>query len=222
MAGLHSESRLPEDGGAMGKAGGSTKQAMRQRRMRWPDAGDAGSVAQTNFEVRLKLKDLGFKSRAVYGKIKASSTDYGNRTLATISTANAASGAVRMQLMHIPLLGAGPHGVGHPASCCTSIPHGAAQQPHLDTVPVFDASLSSTFAEVPCGFAVCQDLPAMSCSAGGSSSTNNNQLCVYRYSYGDGSVTIGGLVADTFVFGDGSAVSGMVFGCGLNNTGIFK
>ncbi|GJN31303.1 hypothetical protein PR202_gb19685 [Eleusine coracana subsp. coracana] len=89
------------------------------------------------------------------------------------------------------------------------------------SLPVFNASLSSTVAELPCGSAACQDLPATACNAGNSSSTNN-QLCVYSYSYGDGSVTIGGLVADTFVFGDGSAVPDMAFGCGLNNTGIFK
>ncbi|KAK3151460.1 hypothetical protein QOZ80_3AG0246170 [Eleusine coracana subsp. coracana] len=84
---------------------------------------------------------------------------------------------------------------------------------------VFNASLSSTFAELPCGSPACQDLPATSCSTGGSSSTNNTR-CVYRYSYGDGSVTMGGLVGDTFVFSAGAAVPAMAFGCGLNNTGF--
>ncbi|CAL4911555.1 unnamed protein product [Urochloa decumbens] len=37
------------------------------------------SAIEANVEVRLKLKDLGSRSRAVYGKIKASSTDYGNK-----------------------------------------------------------------------------------------------------------------------------------------------
>nr|TKV99802.1 hypothetical protein SEVIR_8G067600v2 [Setaria viridis] len=38
-------------------------------------------AVEANVEVRLKLKDLGFRSRAVYGKIKASATDYGNKSV---------------------------------------------------------------------------------------------------------------------------------------------
>ncbi|CAN6346369.1 unnamed protein product [Urochloa humidicola] len=36
---------------------------------------------EAKVEVKLKLKDLGSRSRAVYGKIKASATDYRNRSV---------------------------------------------------------------------------------------------------------------------------------------------
>ncbi|KAL6629056.1 hypothetical protein ACP70R_028821 [Stipagrostis hirtigluma subsp. patula] len=39
------------------------------------------SAIEVNVEVRLKLKDLGSVSRAVYGKIKASATCYGNKSV---------------------------------------------------------------------------------------------------------------------------------------------
>jgi hypothetical protein len=38
-------------------------------------------AVQTNVEVRLKLKDSGSRSRAVYGKIKANAIDYGNKSV---------------------------------------------------------------------------------------------------------------------------------------------
>jgi len=37
------------------------------------------TAVQTSVEVRLKLKDLGYRSRAVYGKIKANAIDYRNK-----------------------------------------------------------------------------------------------------------------------------------------------
>ncbi|CAN6339688.1 unnamed protein product [Urochloa humidicola] len=39
------------------------------------------SAIEANVEVRLKLKDLDSRSRAVYGKIKATCTDYGNKSV---------------------------------------------------------------------------------------------------------------------------------------------
>jgi hypothetical protein len=38
-------------------------------------------AAQTNVEVRLKLKDFGSTSRTVYGKIRAKAIDYGNKSV---------------------------------------------------------------------------------------------------------------------------------------------
>jgi len=71
-------------------------------------------------------------------------------------------------------------------------------------LPYFDPSLSSTFQELSCG----------------------NETCLYTYSYGDNSTTNGQLDADTFTFVavDGrtaTAVPGLSFGCGHNNSGIF-
>ncbi|GJN08036.1 hypothetical protein PR202_ga25921 [Eleusine coracana subsp. coracana] len=197
--------------------------------------------------------------------------------LATISSTNAASSAVRMQLMHTDagrgltprdllhrmaqrsraraerLLSQGASVPVTPGKLNNGVPDTeylahfsigtpAAQPVQLtldsgsdliwtqclpcvscfhQALPVFNASLSSTFAELPCDSAACQDLPATSCRAGGSSKADD-QPCRYGYSYGDGSLTFGRLVADTFAFAAGAAVPAMAFGCGLNNTGIFK
>ncbi|GJN31304.1 hypothetical protein PR202_gb19686 [Eleusine coracana subsp. coracana] len=192
--------------------------------------------------------------------------------LATISSTNAAaSGAVRMQLMHIDARrGLTPHDLLHrmaqrsrlsqvasvpitPGKLNNGVPDteylahlsiGTPAQPvqlTLDSgsdliwtqclpcvscfhqaLPIFNTSLSSTFTELPCSSAACQDLPATSCRAGGSSKAGDQEPCRYGYSYGDGSLTYGRLVADTFAFAGGAAVPVMAFGCGLNNTGIFK
>ncbi|CAL4922370.1 unnamed protein product [Urochloa decumbens] len=103
-----------------------------------------------------------------------------------------------------------------PCASCLSFP-----QP----LPYFDASASSTFAgALPCSSKACQALPITSCGTGADASPSpGNQTCAYGYSYGDGSVTIGILVSDTFTFPDaGAAVPDLAFGCGVNNTGIFK
>jgi hypothetical protein len=95
-------------------------------------------------------------------------------------------------------------------------------------LPYFDASLSSTFGgELACSSSACQALQITSCRT--DSSSSGNEICDYTYSYGDGSVTMGPLVVDTFTFATdaaaaavGSTTTAMAFGCGLNNTGIFK
>jgi hypothetical protein len=89
-------------------------------------------------------------------------------------------------------------------------------------LPYFDPSLSSTLAGVPCGSTACQSLPEPSCAR----STRGQQACGYTYSYGDNSVTIGRIETDTVTFEDGhaaaaSSVTGVSFGCGHNNSGIF-
>ncbi|TKW02637.1 hypothetical protein SEVIR_8G253100v4 [Setaria viridis] len=87
-------------------------------------------------------------------------------------------------------------------------------------LPYFDPSLSSTFAGVPCRSTACQSLRKPSCVR----SPRGQQACAYSYSYADGSVTIGRIEADTVTF-DGhtaTAVTGVSFGCGHDNTGIFK
>ncbi|TVU47266.1 hypothetical protein EJB05_06859, partial [Eragrostis curvula] len=87
------------------------------------------------------------------------------------------------------------------------------------SLPLFDSSLSSTFAKLSCGSAACQALQSTSCGAG--SSSPDNQPCVYGYGYGDGSLTLGDLATDMFSFAGGAAVRA-AFGCGHNNTGIFN
>lgn len=83
----------------------------------------------------------------------------------------------------------------------------------------FDASRSTTFAELTCDSAACKDLGSSlkACDAG-----TDNQPCQYSAKYGDNSETSGHLATDTFQFAGGAAVSTMAFGCGLKSTGIFN
>ncbi|CAO2149878.1 unnamed protein product [Urochloa humidicola] len=85
-------------------------------------------------------------------------------------------------------------------------------------LPFFNPSLSSTFTGVPCRSTACQSLPQPSCAR---SPKGQRQGCAYSYGYGDGSVTIGRLEADTVTFADGPRAAAVSFGCGHNNTGIF-
>ncbi|CAM0913865.1 unnamed protein product [Alopecurus aequalis] len=84
--------------------------------------------------------------------------------------------------------------------------------------PIFDPSVSGTFGTVPCTDPICGLLNS-GCSV-------DANLCeYYGYSYGDGSVTIGQIIEDTFTFSSSDtdvAVPSLRFGCGMNNTGIFK
>ncbi|CAN6306833.1 unnamed protein product [Urochloa humidicola] len=98
-------------------------------------------------------------------------------------------------------------------------------------LPYFDQSASSTFAgELTCSAPACQAAEALqitSCGAADASPSPGNQTCDYGYTYGDGSVTNGILVEDTFTFADAAAgstttVPALAFGCGVNNTGIFQ
>ncbi|WVZ61516.1 hypothetical protein U9M48_011377 [Paspalum notatum var. saurae] len=91
------------------------------------------------------------------------------------------------------------------------------------SLPYFDPSLSSTFAGLACDTSPCQALAPSSNSQ--ACAPGSGQACSYTYGYGDGSVTMGFLDTDTFSFAAGdttTAVSGLAFGCGVNNTGIFK
>ncbi|CAM0943157.1 unnamed protein product [Alopecurus aequalis] len=82
--------------------------------------------------------------------------------------------------------------------------------------PVFDPSVSSTLRTVPCAEPICGARGGLRNTA---CSVQTNQ-CRYGYSYGDKSFTIGTIIEDTFTLG-GSAVPGLRFGCGMNNSGIF-
>jgi hypothetical protein len=73
-------------------------------------------------------------------------------------------------------------------------------------LPVFHPSASRTFGTVSCTDPIC----GFGCGV-------NDNLCRYRYSYGDKSFTRGTIVEDTFAF-SGAAVPSLRFGCGMNNS----
>lgn len=77
--------------------------------------------------------------------------------------------------------------------------------------PVFDPSLSASFAGVPCGSATCDRVENSGCHSGG---------CKYEVMYGDGSYTKGTLAFETLSFGD-TEVKNVAIGCGHRNRGMF-
>jgi len=92
---------------------------------------------------------------------------------------------------------------------------------YAQALPYYDPNLSATSVPLPCDAAACQQLDLSSCGE----RKWGNRTCVYTYSYGDRSVTTGRLDADTFTFdGDAghAAVSGLAFGCGYFNNGLFS
>ncbi|CAM0943158.1 unnamed protein product [Alopecurus aequalis] len=83
--------------------------------------------------------------------------------------------------------------------------------------PVFDPSASGTLRTVSCTDPICSVQGGLPITA--PCRLQKNQ-CRYGYVYGDQSFTIGTIIEDTFTF-SGSAVPGLRFGCGTNNSGIF-
>jgi hypothetical protein len=89
--------------------------------------------------------------------------------------------------------------------------------------PLFDPSASKTFSYVPCSDSICAQSAISACII-------SDHSCFYLDSYGDGSITAGYVLRDTFTFkgsssnGGGAAaavVPGLSFGCGLYNKGVF-
>ncbi|KAF3320623.1 aspartic proteinase nepenthesin-2 [Carex littledalei] len=78
-------------------------------------------------------------------------------------------------------------------------------------LPLYNPSNSSSFSDISCESDLCQALPRSAC----------HKKCMYAYSYGDGSTTIGSLGIETFTLGS-TKVQKVGFGCGFLNTGIFQ
>uniref|UniRef100_A0A0D9UWK0 Peptidase A1 domain-containing protein n=1 Tax=Leersia perrieri TaxID=77586 RepID=A0A0D9UWK0_9ORYZ len=80
--------------------------------------------------------------------------------------------------------------------------------------PVFDPSLSTSYASVSCDNPRCHDLDAAACR-------NSTGACLYEVAYGDGSYTVGDFATETLTLGDSSPVSNVAIGCGHDNEGLF-
>ena len=83
--------------------------------------------------------------------------------------------------------------------------------------PIFDPSASSTYNTVSCNSNICSDLDQASCA--------NGSTCQYRYSYGDGSSTVGLLSTETLTFdSEGKrtvSIPRIFFGCSHDTEGTF-
>ncbi|CAL5043939.1 unnamed protein product [Urochloa decumbens] len=82
----------------------------------------------------------------------------------------------------------------------------------------FDPSASKTIRYVPCSDPICANYTDSLCNI---RPDEPGDPCVYLGSYGDGSITAGKILRDTFTFKGSAVVPGISFGCGLFNKGIF-
>ncbi|XP_054808333.1 aspartic proteinase CDR1-like [Prosopis cineraria] len=84
-------------------------------------------------------------------------------------------------------------------------------------IPLFDPRKSSTYKKLTCRSSSCQALDRPPQCVG------EQNICVYTYSYGDGSHTTGDLSSETFTLGIENKVPlrNIVFGCGHVNAGTF-
>jgi hypothetical protein len=80
--------------------------------------------------------------------------------------------------------------------------------------PVYDPSLSSSYAAVGCDSPRCRDLDAAACR-------NATGACLYEVAYGDGSYTVGDFATETLTLGDSAPVPDVAIGCGHDNEGLF-
>ncbi|KAG2595799.1 protein ASPARTIC PROTEASE IN GUARD CELL 1-like [Panicum virgatum] len=80
--------------------------------------------------------------------------------------------------------------------------------------PVFDPSLSASYAAVPCDSPRCRDLDTAACR-------NATGACLYEVAYGDGSYTVGDFATETLTLGDSPPVGNVAIGCGHDNEGLF-
>lgn len=80
--------------------------------------------------------------------------------------------------------------------------------------PVFDPSLSASYAAVSCDSQRCRDLDTAACR-------NATGACLYEVAYGDGSYTVGDFATETLTLGDSTPVGNVAIGCGHDNEGLF-
>ncbi|XP_059654299.1 aspartic proteinase CDR1-like [Cornus florida] len=85
--------------------------------------------------------------------------------------------------------------------------------------PLFNPKNSSTFKNVSCHSNLCQSLQRWSCQA-------DNGICRYLMIYADMSISLGFIANDTVTLGSTTrwplSLPKIVFGCGLDNYGIFS
>ncbi|KAI8569360.1 hypothetical protein RHMOL_Rhmol02G0272700 [Rhododendron molle] len=81
--------------------------------------------------------------------------------------------------------------------------------------PIFNPSASQTYKNISCTAPQCSQLHISGCKR----ATNT---CLYTVGYLDGSLTYGLYATETLTLTPSDVVPGFAFGCGLNNTGLFR
>ncbi|KAL3624867.1 hypothetical protein CASFOL_031535 [Castilleja foliolosa] len=86
---------------------------------------------------------------------------------------------------------------------------------YIQTDPIFNPNISTSFQSVPCTSPLCNQLDRPGCNS-------SRKICQYRVSYGDGSFTTGDLTTETLTFGRKNIVPNIAVGCGHTNKGLFN
>ncbi|KAG5563119.1 hypothetical protein RHGRI_005763 [Rhododendron griersonianum] len=81
--------------------------------------------------------------------------------------------------------------------------------------PIFNPSASQTYKNLSCTTPQCSQLLISGC-------TRTTNTCLYAVLYGDGSFTIGLYATETLTLIPSDVFPDFAFGCGLNNTGLFR
>ncbi|KAL6292650.1 hypothetical protein ACE6H2_000792 [Prunus campanulata] len=84
--------------------------------------------------------------------------------------------------------------------------------------PIFDPSVSSSYANVSCNSRVCSQL----ISGTGNTPGCATSTCVYAAAYGDGSISVGFFAKETITLTSTDVFDGFLFGCGHINQGLFR
>ncbi|XP_042513340.1 aspartyl protease family protein At5g10770-like [Macadamia integrifolia] len=82
--------------------------------------------------------------------------------------------------------------------------------------PIFNPSASSTYSNISCNSASCNQLQSATGNSRPCGST-----CIYQVQYGDGSYSVGYFAADTLTLSSSDVFPKFKFGCGENNQGLF-
>ncbi|XP_042515918.1 aspartyl protease family protein At5g10770-like [Macadamia integrifolia] len=82
--------------------------------------------------------------------------------------------------------------------------------------PIFKPSASSTYSNISCNSASCNQLQSATGNSRPCGST-----CIYQIQYGDGSYSLGYFAADTLALSSSDVFPKFKFGCGENNQGLF-
>ncbi|XP_021810069.1 aspartyl protease family protein At5g10770-like [Prunus avium] len=86
--------------------------------------------------------------------------------------------------------------------------------------PIFDPSVSSSYANVSCNSTVCSQLISATLYKPGC--VKSTSTCVYATAYGDGSISVGFLAKETITLTSTDVFDGFLFGCGHINQGLFR
>ncbi|KAL6216014.1 hypothetical protein ACLB2K_009241 [Fragaria x ananassa] len=85
--------------------------------------------------------------------------------------------------------------------------------------PIFDPSLSKSYANISCNSPVCSQLISATGNTPGCSS--GTSTCIYGIQYGDQSFSVGYFGKERLTLTSTDVFDGFLFGCGQNNQGLF-